>query len=152
MARLVTREFKPSEPVYARRFFVAAGRHWNPGDRFEWTRLSVAQRRVKQLFDVGKLVHLDEMASTTEHTSDVVLDPADTPLAPDAPFTNGAASPAPVGLEPSNDLPEAPQDDLDDLDMKQLRAIAAEIGAPSRVSRAAQRQSIRETRAAAAAG
>lgn len=145
MARLISREFSPASPVYVRRFFVAAGRHWNPGDLFNWQQLSVAQRRVKQLYDAGKLMHHTDVdvptppatpAPTieTEVQDDTILADAATPLA-DEP-----APPTPLADEP--------EDDLVGLNMTELRAIAEREGAPSRVSRAAQREAIREHRAA----
>ena len=57
MARLISRPFDPTKPVYARRFFVAAGRHYEPGTPFDWQRLSVSQRRVFLLYEAGKLTH-----------------------------------------------------------------------------------------------
>lgn len=142
MARLITREFKPNTPVYVRRFFVAAGRHWNPGDLFDWQRLSVAQRRVKQLFDAGKLMHPEGQ-------------PIPTPAAAAAAPLSAPQPEADIQTETENDtiLADAatPLDELDDLDMKELRAIAAAEDAPSRVSREAQREAIRENRKAKAA-
>jgi hypothetical protein len=140
MARLITREFNPAVPVIVRRFFVAAGRHWEPGDVFEWQRLSVAQRRVKQLFDAGKLMHEGEAGHAVPREK-----PKASPAAVSADPAPEAVS-APISEAPVADDAE-PEDDLTHLDMKQLREIAERIGAPSRVSRAAQRQAIRETRA-----
>jgi hypothetical protein len=148
MVRLITREFKPNAPVYVRRFFVAAGRHWNPGDLFDWQRLSVAQRRVKQLFDAGKLMHPEGQPITGPKPDVVLASMSEAPI-------EGADFTADVQTETENDtiLADAapPLDELDDLDMKELRAIAAAEDAPSRVSREAQREAIRENRKAKAA-
>ena len=139
MARLISRPFDPTQPVYARRFFVAAGRHYNPGDRFDWQRLSVAQRRVFLLFEAGKLTHdagTEAPAPKAEKPT-----PAPKPVeqeVQDDEILAAAAEPAPE--------PEAPTDELDDMNMKQLRAIAEDEGAPYRTSRDAQRQAIREHR------
>ena len=143
MARIPSNEFNPAVPVLVRRFFVAAGRHWNPGDVFTWQRLAVAQRRVKQLFDAGKLMHPAQGGT--------VAAPAQTPLMGEKP------SEQTVQTEIENDeiLANAADtaaaddeivDDLTDLNMKELRAIALEIDAPSRVNRKAQREAIRERR------
>lgn len=142
MARLISREFNPTTPVHVRRFFVAAGRHWNPGDLFDWPRLSVAQRRVKQLFDAGKLMHANDGGE--------IAGPGDTALMGEKPSEQTRIA------EPASTLPPTaaataasaatPQDELDDLNMKELRVIAEREGAPSRVSRESQRDAIRETR------
>lgn len=135
MARLISRPFDPTKPVYARRFFVAAGRHYEPGTLFDWQRLSVAQRRVFLLYEAGKLTH--EAG----------------PEAPAPKEEKTAPAPKPIEQEVQDDEiltaaaePEAPVDELDDLNMKELRAIAEEEGAPYRTSRDAQRQAIREHR------
>lgn len=140
MARLISRPFDPTKPVYARRFFVAAGRHYEPGTPFDWQRLSVSQRRVFLLYEAGKLTHeADSEAPKAEPITgpkpDVVLDPSQEP-APDGEMFEAVIAPE----------PEAPTDDLEDLNMKELRAIAEEEGAPYRTSRDAQRQAIREHR------
>lgn len=149
MARLISRDFSPTSPVYVRRFFVAAGRHWNPGDLFNWRQLSVAQRRVKQLYDAGKLMHAAE--------GGVVEGPGVPLLAGEKPSEQHLQTTPPPSIETEIEddtiladaaEPVDPVDDLDDLDMKQLRAIAEREGAPSRVSRVAQREAIREHRAA----
>jgi hypothetical protein len=151
MARLISRPFDPTQPVYARRFFVAAGRHYNPGDRFDWQRLSVAQRRVFLLFEAGKLMH-EETAATTKAQKpkaapikdgpdvDVTLDQSPEP-APDGEMFEGQTDSV---MEPVAE--PGPADELDDMNMKQLRAIAEDEGAPYRTSRDAQRQAIREHR------
>lgn len=147
MARLISREFNPTASVYVRRFFVAAGRHWNPGDLFDWPRLSVAQRRVKQLFDAGKLMHqadVDMPAPPATRAPTIETEVQDDTILTDAaaPPADGPTPPAPPPV-PSVDEPE---DDLVGLNMKELREIAEREGAPSRVSRESQRDAIRETR------
>ena len=141
MARLISRPFDPTKPVYARRFFVAAGRHYEPGTPFDWQRLSVSQRRVFLLYEAGKLTH--------EADANAEAPKAETPKPAPAP------EPKPIEQEVQDDEiltaaaePEAPApaDDLEDLNMKELRAIAEEEGAPYRTSRDAQRQAIREHR------
>ncbi|HEY7821726.1 MAG TPA: hypothetical protein VIG24_02775 [Acidimicrobiia bacterium] len=151
MARLIDRSFDPTQPLVARRFFVAAGRHFNPGDAFDWKRLSVDQRRTKLLFEAGKLMHPHQQtaqrpvpqpksAAVADRTPseisdpkpDVVLDQHDEP---DDEMTEAVLSPDSV-------------DGLDDLNMKELRKLAYKEGAPSRTSRETQIEAIREYRAA----
>jgi hypothetical protein len=139
MARLISRPFDPTQPVYARRFFVAAGRHYNPGDHFDWQRLSVAQRRVFLLFEAGKLTH--DAGTEAPAQKEEKPKPAPKPVeqeVQDDEILAAAAEPTPE--------PEEPTDELDDMNMKQLRAIAEAEGAPYRTSRDAQRQAIREHR------
>jgi hypothetical protein len=138
MARIPSRVFDATRPVYVRRFFVANGRHYEPGDLFDWTRMAVAQRRVAQLFDAGKLMHTGD--------------------APAAPMSSVAdTTPAPVQTDEPTIQQEVEDEDilataapaadgLDDLNMKELRDIAEAEGAPFRVSREAQREAIREHR------
>jgi hypothetical protein len=135
MARLIDRSFQPNAPVVARRFFVAAGRHFNPGDAFDWRRLSIDQRRVRLLFEAGKLMHPEgEVVPEPE----VVLTPAPT-IEQEVQDEDILA----VAVETSADSED---DGLDDLNMKELREIADAEGAPFRVSREAQRDAIRENR------
>jgi len=129
------RVFDPTKPVVARRFFVAAGRHFNPGDAFDWKRSSVDQRRVRLLFDAGKIMH-PEGAAIEAAPKKVV----ETPIAievqdDDIHHIAVTAEAAPVE-----------DDGLEELGMKELREIAAVENAPFRVSREAQREAIRENR------
>lgn len=118
--------FNPSKPVLVRRPFIGSGRHYSPGEVFDWKRLSVDQRRVRLLFESGKLMHEAPMEVRSP------TGPASTPQAPVA------------------DAPQLPvPDDLEAIDdIKELRRIADEIGAPYKVSKADQRQAIREAREA----
>lgn len=136
MARLIDRSFDPNRPVKVRRFFVAAGRHWEPGRDFPWKTMAVAQRRVKLLFDAGKLMHAE-----AEDT------PAPAP-APEPIISQEVQDEDTFHAAVTTNTPAEPVDDLDGLNMKELREIADKEGAPSRVSRAAQREAIREHRLA----
>lgn len=145
MARLISREFNPTAPVVVRRFFVAAGRHWNPGDLFNWRQISVSQRRVKQLFDAGKLMHADGIKSDWKglQAREAAAAPTPTPepaIEIEARDQNILATAA---AEPA-DTPA--QDDLTDLNMKELRAIADELGVPYKLRSDDQRDAIREAR------
>ena len=136
MARLIDRSFQPSVPVVARRFFVAAGRHYTPGDVFDWKRLSVDVRRVRLLFEAGKLMHPEDATADTPEIKDAE---------PAAPTIQEEMENEDI-LAAAAETPAEQADDLDDLNMKELRAIAEEEGAPFRVSREDQRAAIREHR------
>jgi hypothetical protein len=148
MALMPDRKFDPSKPLVVRRMFVAGGRHFNPGDVFDWRRMSIAQRRVTQLFDNGKLTHPEGAAAPVSNLA-----------ALQAREMAGAPAPAPVEKTIEQEMQDedilaatafepatAFGDGLDLLDMKALRAIAEEEGAPYRVSRELQREAIRENR------
>jgi hypothetical protein len=135
MARLIERSFDPNRPVKVRRFFVAAGRHWEPGRAFPWKNMAIAQRRVKLLFDAGKLLHPE-----TEEVFEATPEPTIAQEMQDEDIQHIAVSDEQPAAEPV--------DELDGLTMPELRAIAEEEGAPTRVSRQAQREAIREHRLA----
>lgn len=141
MARLIDRSFDPTQPLVARRFFVAAGRHFNPGDAFDWKRLSVDQRRTKLLFEAGKLMHPHQQTAQRPVPQAATAPVADTP----ATTAETAASDEP---DTEADKQPANPDGLDDLNMKDLRKLAYKEGAPSRTSRETQIEAIREYRAA----
>jgi hypothetical protein len=132
------RVFDPTKPVVARRFFVAAGRHFNPGDVFDWKRSSVDQRRVRLLFDAGKIMHPEP----TLKVSGTAALPISIEVQDDDIHHIAVTAAA------ANEQPTAPVEDdgLHDLGMKELRGIAAVENAPFRVSREAQRDAIREAR------
>jgi hypothetical protein len=137
MARLIERTFDPAAPLVVRRFFTAAGRHFNPGDDFDWRRLSVDQRRTRLLFEAGKLMHPQTVQHEMEDKGIPRAAAADAPETPPTP--------------PLQEVPRAAEaDGLDDLNIKELRAIAEAEGAPFRVSREAQREAIRARRSGAA--
>ena len=138
MARLIERSFDPNRPVKVRRFFVAAGRHWEPGRAFPWKNMAIAQRRVKLLFDAGKLMHPE-----TEDT------PAPASV-PEPTISQEVQDEDIFHVAVTTNTPAEPVDDLDTMTIPELRAIAEEEGAPTRVSRAAQREAIREHRLAEA--
>ena len=127
MARIPERKFDPTRPVFARKYFVANGHKYVPGMELDWQRLSISQRRVKQMFDMGKLKHDDEVIVEDEKPVE--------------------SAPEPEIIVDDN-LPDLDAvDDLDAIDdMKELRAIANEIGAPYKVSKVDQRQAIRDKR------
>jgi hypothetical protein len=127
MARIPERKFDPARPVFARKYFTANGRKYAPGAPLDWRSASISQRRVMQMFDAGKLKHDDEVTPERikeEYTPERIDNPLE-----------------------SLDYYTAETDDLDAIDdMKELRAIADSIGAPYKVSKADQRQAIRDHR------
>jgi len=126
MARIPERKFDPAQPVIARKYFTANGRKYAPGALFDWRKDAISQRRVAQMFDAGKLKHDD---ITPER-----IKPEITPERIDNPLE-------------SLDYYDAETDDLDTIDdMKELRRIADSEGAPYKVSKADQRQAIRDNR------
>lgn len=119
MARIPERKFDPARPVVARKYFIASGRKYVPGDVFDWRGAMVTPRRAQQMFDAGKLMH-----TTVEPVEDNPLESLNYYEA---------------------EIPKF--DDLEDIDdMKELRRIADEIGAPYKVSKADQREAIRAHR------
>ena len=163
MARLIERKFDPARPTYARKYFTAAGRKFVPNDLFDWQKLAVSQRRAMQMFDAGKLTHKDkDPAPKTPKSVEVTAkdkalqDLADTDQYWDADENitperkTEEVTPERKPLE-SLDYYEVPiiseEYDLDAIDdLKALRAIADEIGAPYKVSKADQREAIRAHR------
>lgn len=169
MARLIERTFHPDKPLVARRRFVAAGRHFRIGDEFPWRKLPVTVRQAGLLFNSGKVMHPDE--GTAQRPAPVAMpekapEPAPAPVA--APEPESAPSAAPTIEQETQDedihhtaldstplaerlvatRPEAftGGDALEDLNMKDLRAIAEREEAPARASRVKQIEAIRENR------
>lgn len=60
--RLPERVFNPSEPLVAVKSFKANGRHYSPGDDFNWKSQSLDQRRVRQMFDARYVASKAELA------------------------------------------------------------------------------------------
>jgi hypothetical protein len=107
-----------------RRPFIGAGRHYSPGDEFNWRQLAISQRKAQLLYDAGKLMHPDQGA----------------PASTSPPAKTVATEVGPVQVRKP--------DELDDInDMTALRDIARAEGAPIKVSKVDQRQAIREHRA-----
>jgi hypothetical protein len=143
-----------NKPLVVRRFFVAAGRHLNPGDPFEWRRWAIDQRRVRQLFDAGKIMHGTATLASAEPVTPAPSAPSTAPSitqeVQDDDIHHVAVT-APATDEPPATAEQVTGDGLDDLGMKELREIASQENAPFRVSREAQREAIRDARRARAA-
>ena len=123
MARIPQRTFDAEKPLFARKSFTASGRKFVPGSSFDWRHMAVAQRRVRQMFEAGMLMH------------EVVEPEAKKPK---------VEAPKVEAPEPK---PDVVGDDLDQIDdMKKLREIADEIDAPYKKSKDDQREAIRERR------
>ena len=131
MARIPERKFDPARPVFARKYFTANGRKYVPGTPLDWRSASISQRRVAQMFDAGKLIHNDKMDVIERVNAPEVTVEDKIEELPD----------------PGDHWHYVVEDDLDAIeDMKELRAIADEIGAPYKVSKVDQRQAIRDYR------
>lgn len=112
--------FDPAQPLVVRRAFNGNGRHFKPGDPFEWDKLAIDRRRVRQLFDAGKVMHPQSLEPERK-------------TAPDVRETPGVQVQAP--------------DELDRItDMRELREIAEREGAKTTTSKTMQRRYIRENR------
>lgn len=123
MSRFPTpRQFNAHRPLEVRIWFRWAGRDYEPGEPFNWKRYSIDQRRVRQMFEQGKLRFAEETTSSEPVLTAPVEDSID-----DFDFDLG--------------------DDLDSIDsMSELKEIAETEGAPIKRSKDEQRAAIRENR------
>lgn len=162
MARPVSREpFNAEKAVFAKRAFTANGRRFAPGDVFPWRQMAVAQRKVGQLYDSGRLTHAPHTTLPQAHEL--------------AQRVNTAQTVPPTAVQEQTDLdvldpnPDAPRaltdvvemahssgaiagttavDELDFIDdLSELRAIAEREGAEFKRAKADQREAIRARRA-----
>lgn len=130
MARLVVRTLDVTKPLVARRRFVASGRRFNPGEPFPWKDLGVSTRQVGLLFNTGNVVHPTVITAPATPAPTIAVEMQDADTHHVAVTTN--------------------DDGLDGLNLKDLRQIAVDEGAPTRVSRDEQREAIRAHRVATA--
>lgn len=149
MARLIERKFDPARPTYARKYFTAAGRKFVPNDLFDWQKLAVSQRRAMQMFDAGKLTHKDKEPTPKDKALQDFVEAerywdADDKSVEDQDILAAASDDKP---DPGDHWHYIEPDELDAIDdLKELRRIADEIGAPYKVSKADQREAIRAHR------
>jgi hypothetical protein len=157
----VQKEFDPTKPVYARRQFVANGRTYKPGDAFDWKRNAIVVRKVRQLYDAGKVFHGDEIgfdrvqrpADTSTHNVLQSPYPKVYKSRPEA-VVNFADSPSETIERMHSSVADGDPDpftvcdeDLDDIDsLKELKEIAEREGAKIGRSKEKQREYIRENR------
>ena len=118
--------FDQSQPLYARKRFTSNGHKYVAGQVYNWRQTGVALRSVVKMYDTGYITH--KLSASTE-TQPAVAEEVKAAYAP---------KPA-VEVEQSDEL-----DEIDD--MKVLREIATKEGAGYKVSKADQRQSIRDNR------
>lgn len=59
-------EFDIDRTLVARRPFSAGGRHFLRGQKFGWRRLSISQRRVRQMYEAGWLMYSEPVLSVAE--------------------------------------------------------------------------------------
>lgn len=135
--RIITHEFNPARPVYARKKFVSNGHTFRIGDHFDWHRLAVSQRQVAKLFAAGRLRHA-QGDDTTEAVSEPVSE---------TPVSEPVFSFADPGTA-EDDQGESGTDELDEVDkLADLKEIAEAEGAPTNfVSKKDQREAIRAHR------
>lgn len=131
MARLVNTAFDPTRVCTVRRPFTANGRQFQSGDVFDWRRMAVSQRKAYLLFEVGKLMHAED------YPNEIKTAEAFVPVA-----STRAAGATALSIEP-----EVVDDLTGIVDMKALRVLADEVGAPYARSMAGQRAAIRAQRA-----
>jgi hypothetical protein len=112
--------------------------------------LAVDARRVRLMFEAGKLMHVDEVATAPADWAGLA---ARDQAVIEVGGVGAVPMPVPSIEQEMQDedvhhvAVTAPHPDgLDDLGMKELRAIAEREGAPTRVSRADQREAIRAHR------
>lgn len=117
--------FNPDMPLIARKRFTAHARKFVPGDPFDWRDMGLGRRKVRHLFESGHVVHPDDAVSQ--------------PAEPVPPASAEPLSPAWGSISPGDSLEQ-----IDDLN--ELRAIAEAEGAPTKRSKADQRDAIREHR------
>jgi len=146
MARIPERKFDPAQPVIARKYFTANGRKYSPGMDFPWRKDAISQRRVMQMFDAGKITHEGKMmVESAPKEPEVIVEDKITPER-----INEEVTPERIDEElpdPGDHWHYVDEDDLDAIDdMKELRIIADAEGAPYKVSKADQRQAIRDNR------
>jgi hypothetical protein len=110
------REFDPRKPVEVRLSFRYAGRDYAPGEPFEWRRAGISMRRVRQMYEAGKLQ------------------------------SAGHVDPAPEPVEPLEQMPVVEDDGFEQMTLTDLRMLAELEGAPTRRSKADQIESLREHR------
>lgn len=121
--KITERGFQTEVPVFVKRSFIAGGRKFERGHEFPWREMKVAPEKVATMFRTGKVHHKGLTVG-------------------DKPRPTEPAVPVAETVEPEREA-----DDLDAIDdMKALRAIADEVGAPYKVSKADQREAIREAR------
>ena len=117
------RDFDPNTPKIARREFRVAGHQFTPGEPFPWRRMALPIRRVRQMFESGRI----------EDAKAVVFAEPD---------------PAPSATKSPEDFDEVEAQDGDLPDnMKELRFLAEIEGAPLKRSIAAQKRAILDNRA-----
>jgi len=119
------RQFDPKKPLEVRVWFRWAGRDYEPGQPFDWRNKGIPIRRVRQMFDSGKI---------KEAQFDIEDPVAETP-------------------DPIDETPETVDFDLDFSDgldeiysLKDLKQIAESEGAPTKRSLKEQRDAIRDHR------
>lgn len=148
MSRVIERgSFDPSSPVVSRRQFTAGGRSYPKGTPFPWKRLSVSQRRVKQMYDSGLLAHGESEAVDIPDLVDAPNEEANNQdesggVANDVSPVDHVGTDGPGESDTVEVLPVA---EYEAMKMPELREVAKSIGAPLTQSKADQIDAILAT-------
>lgn len=73
MSRYQARVFDKNLPVYVRKTIKISGKLLLPGAFFDWRNLAVTDRRVRQMFEQGKLQHDFEEDVANEADPDLIV-------------------------------------------------------------------------------
>lgn len=82
MSRYQARVFDKNLPVYVRKPVKVSGRLLLPGAYFDWKNLAITDRRVRQMFEQGKLQHDFEEDVANEVDPDLVVQEDDFEVEP----------------------------------------------------------------------
>jgi len=144
MARLINKQFDPTQSVFARKYFIANGHRYEPGMIMPWRNIGISQRRIAQMFDAGKISHDDNIVTTKDTVKPETVVAQNKALDD---FEEAEQYWDATDFDFDNESILSETDDLDDIDdMKELRRIADAIGAGYKVSKVDQRQVIRDKR------
>lgn len=133
--------FDPSRPLVARRPFSAGGRNYANGDPFDWRRMAVSLRRVRQLFDAGYVRHpREEMASSTS----AAASETSVQTASETPHTQADHAGFIGETHSARDSVGALLAQIDTMSPAELKAVAERLGAPVKFRADAQRAAIRD--------
>lgn len=121
----VLQSFDPNRECIVRRSFRANGRLFEKGQPFPWRRMAVSLRRVKQIFEQGKLMHPTHQELEVGNSGAVPISAAQ----------EEAEKPdVPEGEEPKLTAKELEEN----YSMTELREMAKKRGLPTRRSKSEQ--------------
>ena len=149
MRRFSRPEWDGRKTLVVRRAFKGAGRTFKPADPFEWKRLGVEPRRVRQLYEAGFIDHEDAPVFVAQPGSArwSVTPRVDVEAASVAEL-EVVAEPEQATEQVTEQVTEQAPDDLDDLNRNELWEVAEREGAPKKLRADEQREAIRAHRGA----